>query len=547
MSALTFSTFSVLAGDGVTSIALNEYTDPNHSNRVGPVVMVIMPDGTSMPQGHGVAASALRVELSTDGTGVIAGVTTVTTVSAVTAITNALPGGTNSIGQVTANAGTNLNTSALAVEAGGHLASIDGKFAAGHGTAAGAVRVELPTDGTGVILAKMRDGAGTGLTSLAVGAQQALTIAVVDASGNQITSFGGGGGSSVSDPAATTGAITIADSGTASVVNSLGQTIISGTPTAGSFVTIPLSGESTARISLTAHTGSLANGTYTFEKSYDSGAHYLATSLTGPSITGTVASAAFTGVASTQVFTASVAGVTNLRIRCTAFTAGQLDVVGQPGYGVLEISMPGSLPAGAAKIGNVGIDQTTPGTTNLVQVGGSLPAGTSVIGVTTAIIATPTASTMTRPANTTAYAVGALVANSVTAGSVVPLSFTAARIAAGNFAVRTALLKKSGSIITNAAFRLHLFSASPTIATTGDAGVFATVVSGSATYLGYFDILFMQAFADGAIGSGAPWVGNEIDVALASGQTVYGLLEARGAYTPASAETFTASLQVWQN
>lgn len=40
----------------------------------------------------------------------------VTTVGAVTAITNALPTGTNSIGQVTANAGANLNTSALALE-----------------------------------------------------------------------------------------------------------------------------------------------------------------------------------------------------------------------------------------------------------------------------------------------------------------------------------------------------------------------------------------------------------------------------------------------
>lgn len=37
----------------------------------------------------------------------------VTTVGAVTSITNALPTGTNSIGQVTANAGTNLNTSAI--------------------------------------------------------------------------------------------------------------------------------------------------------------------------------------------------------------------------------------------------------------------------------------------------------------------------------------------------------------------------------------------------------------------------------------------------
>jgi len=46
----------------------------------------------------------------------LAAVTTVGTVSSVTAIANALPAGTNSIGQVTANAGTNLNTSLLALE-----------------------------------------------------------------------------------------------------------------------------------------------------------------------------------------------------------------------------------------------------------------------------------------------------------------------------------------------------------------------------------------------------------------------------------------------
>lgn len=50
----------------------------------------------------------------------------------VTLATNvALPTGTNSIGQVTANAGTNLNTSALALESGGNLAAIAGAVAMG--------------------------------------------------------------------------------------------------------------------------------------------------------------------------------------------------------------------------------------------------------------------------------------------------------------------------------------------------------------------------------------------------------------------------------
>jgi hypothetical protein len=66
--------------------------------------------------GNGAAATAQRVTLANDSTGVIA------TVAAVTAITNALPTGANVIGQVTANAGTNLNTSTLALEAGGNLA-----------------------------------------------------------------------------------------------------------------------------------------------------------------------------------------------------------------------------------------------------------------------------------------------------------------------------------------------------------------------------------------------------------------------------------------
>lgn len=49
---------------------------------------------TDIRAGHGTAANALRVELPTDGTGVIA------TVGAVTAISNALPAGDNNIGNV---------------------------------------------------------------------------------------------------------------------------------------------------------------------------------------------------------------------------------------------------------------------------------------------------------------------------------------------------------------------------------------------------------------------------------------------------------------
>jgi hypothetical protein len=52
--------------------------------------------------GSGTATGALRVELPTNGTGVIA------TVGAVTASTNALPAGTNAIGKLSANSGVDI-------------------------------------------------------------------------------------------------------------------------------------------------------------------------------------------------------------------------------------------------------------------------------------------------------------------------------------------------------------------------------------------------------------------------------------------------------
>lgn len=148
--------------------------------------------------------------------------------------------------------------------------------------------------------------------------------------------------------------------------------------------------------------------------------------------------------------------------------------------------------------------------------------------------------TFTRPNDTTTYAGGDLVANSTTAGSVTPMAFTVAPVPAGSFFVRRCRLYKSGANVNNAAFRLHLWSVSPTPAN-GDNGAFST--SGSASYLGALDVPSMLAFTDGAAGSGYPLVGSSITVKLSSGQIVYGLLEARGAYPPAASEVFTAVLE----
>lgn len=157
----------------------------------------------------------------------------------------------------------------------------------------------------------------------------------------------------------------------------------------------------------------------------------------------------------------------------------------------------------------------------------------------------------TRPADTTAYASGDLVANSVTAGSVVALSWTCLPIAMnvaadGYFLVRRARLKKSTTGVTNAAFRLHLYGTDPTASTgiaNGDNGAWSV---NDATYLGYIDFGSMVAHRDCAMMFSVPSTGAEIAHSPASGTTLYGLLEARGAYTPGNAEVFTVSLELYQ-
>jgi hypothetical protein len=161
-------------------------------------------------------------------------------------------------------------------------------------------------------------------------------------------------------------------------------------------------------------------------------------------------------------------------------------------------------------------------------------------------IANPSAS-FTRPADTTAYASGDLVANSTTAGSVAPMEFTILRQEmgrrAGNSAmIRRAFVRKSGTGVTNASFRLHLYGSSPTAAN-GDNAAWST--SQAATWLGAIDVVVDRAFSDGAAGVSAQV---EIGRVLGgTGSVIYGLLEARGAYTPGNAEVFTVELEVIQD
>jgi hypothetical protein len=180
----------------------------------------------------------------------------------------------------------------------------------------------------------------------------------------------------------------------------------------------------------------------------------------------------------------------------------------------------------------------------LVTFGGINPAGNSETGIPVIGYSDAIGGTVTRPADTTAYASGDLLANSTTAGSVTPITLAVARVNDGSGMIRRVRLKKTGTSGTPITFRVHFYKALPTV-TNGDNGVWLTTES---TYLGSSDVTMDKVFSDGAKGIGAPNTGSEINFTPAVGtKNIFALIEVRGAYTPTSAEMFTLTVEVLQN
>ena len=153
-----------------------------------------------------------------------------------------------------------------------------------------------------------------------------------------------------------------------------------------------------------------------------------------------------------------------------------------------------------------------------------------------------TSNTITRPSDTTAYASGDLVANSTTANSVTPFSWTnAVKFPGGPIRIERIRIVKSGTSVSQSSFRVHLYNQAPASVTNGDNGAWLTSVTG---YIGAFDVTVDRAFTNGADGAGISLTSTPMTCKTASGSTtLFALLEARGAYTPANAETFTLVLE----
>lgn len=165
--------------------------------------------------------------------------------------------------------------------------------------------------------------------------------------------------------------------------------------------------------------------------------------------------------------------------------------------------------------------------------------------------------TFNRPADTTAYTAKDLVANSTTAGSVAALTWSnVCKSAALGGYVTGLRLSKNNDNETNAVFRVHLFTENPvaTAPAGGDNALIDVDVAAIEGYIGYFDVDFSAADNPDIFGAalnatfGSPMLSKGALPFHGDGQTsLYGLIEAKGAYTPASGETFVCDIWVSQD
>lgn len=157
---------------------------------------------------------------------------------------------------------------------------------------------------------------------------------------------------------------------------------------------------------------------------------------------------------------------------------------------------------------------------------------------------------LTRPADTTAYTANDLVGAQTDAGAANVVEIVGA---AGpdemSIRIERVRLAKSTNTATNAQFRLHFFESRPTLGV-GDNGALgaltALAVDSLRYYAGYVDVTINRQgndTADGSVGVAVPVVGTGLTMRPVGGTSIFLVIQALGAYTPASAEKFWPTIE----
>lgn len=153
----------------------------------------------------------------------------------------------------------------------------------------------------------------------------------------------------------------------------------------------------------------------------------------------------------------------------------------------------------------------------------------------------PTRYSFTRPADTTTYDIGDLIANSTTAGSVVAMSWTGATLSGsgGSGEIAEVVITRAVSIAIS--LRVHFFTSAPTVAGGDNAAINVSNFT-TGMYVGFVDVDLAGTVAGG--GSTGVTTNQRLLYELASGDTLYGLIEARSSFAPTSASAFNVLVKL---
>ena len=161
-------------------------------------------------------------------------------------------------------------------------------------------------------------------------------------------------------------------------------------------------------------------------------------------------------------------------------------------------------------------------------------AGASIASLTVEGRVAVVVGTLTRPADTTPYAILDGMTTSTSAPAVVTVA-NAARVAEGSGLIVGARMAKNTTSLP-ASFRVHVYDGSPA-GIPNDNAAFAEQWANRAIYVGYIDFASFRAGADCAISSGV-MSRSLLAFKLTAGTSLYLIHQAMAAYTPASGEVF---------
>ena len=270
-------------------------------------------------------------------------------------------------GTVTANAGTNLNTSALALESGGNLATIAGDTTSIDG--------KITACNTGSIAGTVTANAGTNLNTSALALESGGNLAVIAGDTTSLDS---------KVTACNTGAVTVASSalpsGAATAANQLpdGHNVTVDNGAGASAVNIQDGGNSiTVDGTITANAGSNLN---TSALALESGGNLATIAGDTTSIDGKI-TACNTGavVISSSALPSGASTAANQ----TTGNSSLSTIAGAVNGTEMQVDVVAALPAGDNNIGNVDIASALPaGDNNIgnVDIASAIPAGSNNIG-----------------------------------------------------------------------------------------------------------------------------------------------------------------------